>query len=244
MHRNALAIQVTSGAAGLRHPIPIGLIVDHEKGIDPDDGIDLVAVLIVRSMFEPIRSMLLSSSYQAARTHTPWVLPSSVYLGWPGIWSPSTTTIRLTAASVHRLWFLWLNYSFLTFAFRCRWSIAFAELFATSAIPPLKETRSQVIAPAVDYETSWIEGALDAGLDHIPDSDVVLVRTAAQDEPRRRKSDDRDHHRHDNGNEDVHLGEARQSFVKKMLTGYPAESLASTVHGVAGSMNRLLKNSL
>jgi hypothetical protein len=101
MHRNALAIQVTSGAAGLRHPIPIGLIVDHEKGIDPDDGIDLVAVLIVRSMFEPIRSMLLSSSYQAARTHTPWVLPSSVYLGWPGIWSPSTTTIRLTAASVH-----------------------------------------------------------------------------------------------------------------------------------------------
>ena len=52
MHRNALAIQVTSEAAGLRHPIPIGLIVDHEKGIDPDDGIDLVAVLIVRSMFE------------------------------------------------------------------------------------------------------------------------------------------------------------------------------------------------
>src|SRR5277367_2058317 len=52
MHCNALAIQVAGGAAGLRHPITIGLIVDHEKGIDPDDGIDLVAVLIVRSMFE------------------------------------------------------------------------------------------------------------------------------------------------------------------------------------------------
>jgi hypothetical protein len=52
MHRNALAIQMASGAARLRHPIPVGLIVDHEKGIDPDDGIDLVAVLIVRGMFE------------------------------------------------------------------------------------------------------------------------------------------------------------------------------------------------
>jgi hypothetical protein len=49
------------------------------------------------------------------------------------------------------------------------------------------------------HKTGWIEVALDAGLDHVPDSEVVPVRIAAQEEPRRRKSDDRDDHRDNTG---------------------------------------------
>ena len=67
----------------------------------------------------------------------------------------------------------------------------------------------------LDYETSWIQGALDAGLDHVPDSEVVPVRIAAQEEPRRRKSDDRDDHSDNNGNEDVHLAKPSSRSSKR-----------------------------
>ena len=50
MHRSALAIQVASGAAGLLYPVR--LIVGDEEGIDPDDRIDLVAVLVVGGVLE------------------------------------------------------------------------------------------------------------------------------------------------------------------------------------------------
>src|SRR5208282_2075143 len=50
MHRSALAIQVASRAAGLLYSI--GLIVGDEEGIDPDDRIDLVAVLVVGGVLE------------------------------------------------------------------------------------------------------------------------------------------------------------------------------------------------
>src|SRR5271170_6929759 len=65
------------------------------------------------------------------------------------------------------------------------------------------------------HETSWIEGALVARLHHVPDSEVVLVRIAAQDEPRRRKSDDRDDHCDNNGNEDVHLAKSSSRSSKR-----------------------------
>lgn len=50
MHRGALAIQVASGAARLLYPI--GLIVRDEEGIDPDDRIDFVTVLVVSGVPE------------------------------------------------------------------------------------------------------------------------------------------------------------------------------------------------
>jgi hypothetical protein len=50
MYRSALAIQVASGAAGLLYRIR--LIVGDEEGIDPDDRIHLVAVLIVGGVLE------------------------------------------------------------------------------------------------------------------------------------------------------------------------------------------------
>jgi hypothetical protein len=56
----------------------------------------------------------------------------------------------------------------------------------------------------------------------------VPVRIAAQDEPRRRKSDDRDDHREEQRERGCSFCEALQSFVKKMQTGYPAGSPAST----------------
>src|SRR5271154_6243909 len=50
MNGDALAIQVAGGAASL-NPIAVGLTVGHEKGIDLDDRVDLVAVLFVGGVF-------------------------------------------------------------------------------------------------------------------------------------------------------------------------------------------------
>jgi hypothetical protein len=50
MYRGALAIQVASGAAGLLDPV--GLLVGDEEGIDPNDRIDLVSILVVGGVLE------------------------------------------------------------------------------------------------------------------------------------------------------------------------------------------------
>jgi hypothetical protein len=63
MDGGALAIQVAGGVAGLRHPI--GLVVGDEEGIDLDDRIDLVAVLVVGGVFE-------ADSLDAAVVVIPW----------------------------------------------------------------------------------------------------------------------------------------------------------------------------
>ena len=50
MYRGALAIQVAGGGAGLLYPV--GLIVGYEEGIDVNDRIYLVPVLVVRGVLE------------------------------------------------------------------------------------------------------------------------------------------------------------------------------------------------
>jgi hypothetical protein len=73
MDCGALAIQVACGGAGLLYPI--GLIVGYEKGIDPDDRIDLVAVLVVGGVLEadPLNAgvVVVPGSAHAYALHAP-----------------------------------------------------------------------------------------------------------------------------------------------------------------------------